>query len=284
MSKSSKRSARQIGENAFLALCLEAGAAPKPGLVDRENSGAHKDMDYALFLKSARSLQPFFEECARIGIFAGRTARAAGMLKKSGLAAEQDMMVATGGVNTHKGAIFSMGILCCSLGSLETERKRENYGKLREDALRHGCGELAALLLADVSLTEVNSHGSQVFLQTGTGGVRKEALSGFGTAFSVGFPALRKALREGCSLNQAMVETLLRLMTVTEDSNAVYRGGTLGLRYLQREAGRLLSANLRTKKGLELVRNFDRTCVEKNLSPGGSADLLAFSVMLHLSL
>ena len=113
-----KSKAAVIGKMAADALRAEAAATPKPGLVDMENSGAHRDMDYPLFLTSCSALEPYFAECAEIGSRAPEddSRQALQSLREAGLEAEKAMFSATGGVNTHKGLIFSMGILCFCLG------------------------------------------------------------------------------------------------------------------------------------------------------------------------
>jgi triphosphoribosyl-dephospho-CoA synthase len=115
--------------------------------------------------------------------------------------------------------------------------------------------------------------------------VRAEALGGFSGAFTIGLPTLQQAVKRGQNMNQAMVTALLQLMTCTEDSNAVYRGGLGGLTFLQQGAETLLqAADPEGTVDFHAVRDFDRQCTERNLSPGGSADLLALSAMLYLIL
>ena len=111
-----EKRASEIGELAHRALIREANVTPKPGLVDRENSGAHRDMDLKLFHASADALRPWFADCARIGLAMRDAApeQVFARLRKRGIEAEKAMYAATGGVNTHKGALFSLGILCCA--------------------------------------------------------------------------------------------------------------------------------------------------------------------------
>lgn len=280
--------AKAIGEKAYTALRREAWTTPKPGLVDRENSGAHRDMDYPLFLISCASLTEYFARCAAIGASHPRDGSQAGArrdiayleeLRNAGLQGERSMFSATGDVNTHKGAVFSLGTLCASLGQL-AEEQRLFPNRIDLQKLQKRCGETASALLAVAGPDD--THGAAVY-KRGVGGIRKEAASGFSAAFTLGLPSLREAKAEGYDINQSMVKTLLLLMLHTQDSNVVYRGGLDGLIYVQKEAGRILrSQDLRTEQGMDEVRRFDKACIRRNLSPGGSADLLAFSVMLHL--
>lgn len=256
----------EIGRLAVSALLGEVWASPKPGLVDRENTGAHKDMTYQNFVDSARALQHCFTQCAQAGQqHSDDLKQLAARLRSIGLTGETAMYQATDGVNTHKGAIFSMGILCAAAAAVP-------YDQLQSAA----SGIAAALLLDD---SEYLTHGKKVFLETGTGGIRTEALGGFDTAFSVGLPSLITALEAGRNTNDAMVYTLLRIIAATEDSNLVHRGGMEGMDFAKREA-RKLTENGPAAMNLTAVRETDRKFIEKNLSPGGSADLLALTLFL----
>ena len=264
---------KTIGELAVQSLKLEAGTTPKPGLVDREGNGAHKDMDYPMFLASSEALRGCFEDCAAAGMQGAK----AEDYRRIGLAGEQSMYQVTNHVNTHKGLIFSMGIFCGVLGELV--RYQEAF---TEEDVQCRTKELACSLLQWDPVE--NTHGRQVQKNTGTGGIRGEALSGFASVFRIGLPALRKAMAEGEDLEYAMIRTLLTLMCETEDSNVVYRGGLEGLTFVKQEAKAILEEMAMPMGDADLsrVREFDTKCIEKNISPGGSADLLALTTMLYL--
>ena len=169
-----------------------------------------------------------------------------------------------------------MGILCGALGELSRREAR-----ITEKDVQQLCAELAAELLAEDRAE--GTHGLSVLSKTGIKGIRGEALSGYGNVFGMSLTVLRDAVAEGYSLEQAMIKTLLALMAKTEDSNVVHRGGEKGLQFVQHRAMEILSnGDLRMETGLDLVRAFDQSCIEKNLSPGGSADLLALTAMLYL--
>lgn len=259
----------EIGDLAVKALVYELATTPKPGLVDKENSGAHADMDYPMFRASAMSLRNCFEQCALAGIEHEKEPLE-WRLRKIGLAGERDMFKVTGGVNTHKGLVFSLGIICAALGTLGT------YKDLDANQLQMRCREIARRIL-EINNAPGNTHGNLVYAKTGIYGAKGEALSGFNTAFKVGLPALRDALGKGYSGNDAMIIALLNLMTTSEDSNVVYRGGLEGLEYIKNKAKGILN-----DFSVEAVREFDTECIKRNLSPGGSADLLAVTAMLHM--
>ena len=270
--------AEQIGEIAVRALRMEASATPKPGLVDRENSGAHTDMDYPLFLTSCAALKPCFTACAQTGIRgAGKKPEAlVSTLRQIGRCGETAMYGATKGVNTHKGAIFSVGILCCALGKLTAEAEEK-----KESELQSLCRQIASALLKQDTASA--THGLKARGDAACGGVRAEALSGFESAFGTGLAVIRSSVREGIPCERAMIRALMALISRTDDSNVAYRGGAEGLDFLkQRAADVLRRAEWENKECLDMVREFDKACTERNLSPGGSADLLAFSTMLYM--
>lgn len=276
----------EIGRLAVMALLGEVWASPKPGLVDRENTGAHKDMTYQNFVDSAHALQHCFTRCAQAGAaFSAANSlddqphsddlpQLAAKLRSIGLAGEAAMYQATGGVNTHKGSIFSMGILCAAAAAVPLHQM-EHAETLK--SLQSTAASIAAELLADDSAEQTNEK--RVLQQTGTGGIRAEAGSGFDTAFSVGLPSLITALEAGRNTNDAMVYTLLRIIHATEDSNLVHRGGVEGMDFAKEEARKLTEGGP-AAMNLTAVRETDRKFIEKNLSPGGSADLLALTLFL----
>lgn len=262
---------KAIGDLAVRSLLYEVSATPKPGLVDKENNGAHKDMCFETFLDSAASLRNCFEECCRAGIQQQNVSELASSLRIIGQAGEKSMFEATGGVNTHKGLIFSLGIICGALG----------VKAVSEAELQEMCRKISEQLLGAEPDEVETTHGSKVLKSTGVGGIRTEALSGFDTAFSVGVPELERAAEDGCSINTAMVRTLIKLMHCVDDSNVVHRGGVEGLRFVKERAGEILASGDWWKdEKLQAVRDFDAQCIDRNLSPGGCADLLAISVMI----
>lgn len=244
---------KRLADLAVEALLSEARLTPKPGLVDGRNNGAHRDMDLPLMEVSARSLRPFFLEAARLGM---ERRDCMPQLQEAGVAAEKAMFAATHGVNTHKGAIFSLGLLCAaSAGALA------GYGEVFSLA-----EELAkAARPAKTS----DTHGSRVRKAFGAGGARSEALSGF--------PHVRSALdllRKGTS----PLNVLLTLLARVEDSNLLWRGGQEGLTFVQERSGFILSQPEADR--MDLILALDDLCIQRNLSPGGSADLLAAALFL----
>ena len=266
--------ATEIGELAHRALIREANVTPKPGLVDRENSGAHRDMDLKLFCKSADSLRPWFVDCARIGLEKRDAApeQVFAQLRARGIEAENAMFAATGGVNTHKGALFSLGLLCCAAAM-------EGEGATVQ-AILDRAAKLAQPALEDLTaLCPDNAHtgGEVQYLNSGRTGVRGEAAAGFPHARDCGLPALKRALQDGATFNEACLQALLALMAEVEDSNILRRRGPEALRKVQSRARALLMQGFNSDD----LRRMNDDFVRENLSPGGSADLLAITIFLY---
>lgn len=242
----------RLGELAVQALVDEVDLTPKPGLVDRRSAGAHRDMDRPLFYRSARSLLPYFRRAVELGL-----ARPDCMpeLQWSGLAAERTMLEATGGINTHKGAVYAFGLILAALGGV-LARGGELFGAA------------AALAAAGVP-PGPDTHGGQAGLLYGAPGARGEALAGF--------PHGRRA----CSVleRQGPLPALLTLLAEVDDTNLLHRGGPEGLRFLQREARRILEGP--PEDYVPQLEALDDACIARNLSPGGCADLLALAMLLH---
>lgn len=255
---------------AVAALYAELNLTPKPGLVDRANSGAHRDMDHALFVASIGAIAPW------MGGFYQQGAQDAGQperdmlrrLRPAGLACEQAMFSATGGVNTHKGGIFSLGLLCAAAGRLAAQCEPLTATTL--------CITVSAMTRGIVARELAHGRravtaGERLYRQFGLTGARGEAQSGFATARRHVLPFLQHAQGE-----KALHHALLRLMAVNQDTNLVSRGGPAGLRYVQAYASGLLARGWDD----EALREMDRALIARNLSPGGSADLLAVSWLL----
>ena len=259
------------------ALLYEVAATPKPGLVDRANSGSHRDMDFFTFLSSASALHAYLAQCVRIGRETAEPQKTFQKLRLAGKLAEGEMLHATGGVNTHKGAIFSMGILCGALGRLE----RNRWGE--PDAVLAGCAALACGLIshdyADLTPENAKTAGQRLYLQYGITGVRGQAEAGFPAVLNVGLPKLEAALAAGKSVNDAGCAALLAMLADTVDTNMIHRGGYERAKKAAEEVRTLLEKEpFPTKESLE---ELDTAFIRDNLSPGGTADLLALVYMLH---
>ncbi len=272
--------ARAVGWLAEQALTRELELTPKPGLVDRANSGAHGDMDIHTMRASIAAIAPWFPLFFARGVEGCAIAAAAllARIRVDGMACEQAMFDATGGVNTHKGAVFSLGLLCAAAGRLHGRGET-----LRCDAL---CAE-AAYMGDDLVQRELigsraaQTAGERLYCAHGLTGVRGEAQSGFAMARQYGVAAYRAARLRGAAEEPALLEALISLMVHNDDTNVVARGGLAGLTFVQSEARRARADPWpSTRARIGNMRRLDRALTERNLSPGGSADLLAVSWFL----
>ena len=268
--------ALDIAAAAVQSLIDEVHTTPKPGLVDRRNNGSHKDMTLGLFEASAQALQPYFEACVRIGQNTAQLCpeETFPLLRSAGVEAEATMLQITDGVNTHKGAIYTLGLLCGSIGRLWSAEDP----KADVDAILAECKKMVGpFVQADLATATGKTAGERLYLQHGIRGIRGEAADGFPSAKNIGLPHFRQALADGLSQNDAGVLTLLHLIAQVKDTNLYHRGGCDGARWAANAAKQLLSDH----PSNALVAQLDDAFIERNLSPGGCADLLAATYFLH---
>lgn len=201
------------------------------------------------------------------------------MLRPVGMACENDMLEVTGGVNTHRGAIFAFGLLSAAAGRLVSKGEPIEQHRLCDQVARF-CRGMVMQELSSAS-GERLSKGEMHFLRYGFSGARGEAESGFLTVRTQALPVFNRMMEETGDSNLALLQTLLHLMAWNDDTNLVSRGGLAGLNYVQQEAQRLLwQGGVLADGGLEALRQFDDDLIARHLSPGGSADLLAVTWFL----
>jgi triphosphoribosyl-dephospho-CoA synthase len=269
-----------VGALVFQALLKEVELTPKPGLVDGNNSGAHRDMNRATFHASIKAIAPWFPVFYRMGASTQDLAPEAllARLRPAGLACESAMLRATDGVNTHKGSIFSMGLLCAAAGRLDCGEKLPDRERLCTEVTRICSGLVEAELLR---VQVPRTAGEKLFQAHGLTGVRGEAASGFRTAREHGLPAFERILALGGGEEEALHEALLHLLAVNHDTNLAHRGGLAGLAHVQAWARSLIAAGgVQSPRFEARMLDFDRDLIERKLSPGGSADLLAVTWLL----
>lgn len=262
--------AQDIGRAATLSLYDELALSPKPGLVTLTCRGSHDDMDAQTFMRSLLALRGYFVRIAELGA-AGAPFEA---LERCGIAAEARMLAATRGVNTHRGAIFMLGLLCAAAGAVG---RRATPGELRE-ALRERWGQALAARAERPSTLPGGIAARRYQLRSAS----TEAALGFPTLFETAEPALRGALARGLARTPAHLDTLFATMAVLDDSNLAHRGGLTGLRHAQATARRFLASGGSGRHGgLAAAADIGRDFVRQRLSPGGSADTLAAACWLQ---
>ncbi|MBB1200196.1 triphosphoribosyl-dephospho-CoA synthase [Enterobacteriaceae bacterium 89] len=271
-------------ELAWRAMLTEVNLSPKPGLVDRVNTGAHKDMSLIDFQRSALAIRQWLPDFIEHGAASAHlpSAEILAGARSIGLLCEEAMFRATAGVNTHKGSIFSLGLICTALGRLQQLDLPITAASL--------CASVSAFCQG-ITARELEQNnpsqtaGQRLFHQLGLTGARGEAEAGYPLVINHALPHYQQLLAQGRDPELALLDTLLLLMARNGDTNVASRGGAEGLLWLQTRAKALLhSGGIRTADDLPSLIHFDNQCIERNLSPGGSADLLIVTWFLaHLS-
>lgn len=268
--------AERIGRFAIRGLYREAALAPKPGLVSPTSQGSHSDMDFSTFLRSLQSLRPYFREIAHRGLQCPGFAP----LQRLGIEAEARMLAATGGVNTHRGAIFNLGLLCAAAGSLLAEGEMPGAAAACA-VVKTNWGAEILEGLASLPAAAQLSHGLVVAQRYGSGGARQEAAAGFPAALALGLPAYRGVLAATGDGELAAVQALFALIAGLEDTNLLWRGGPDGLAHGRRAAAEFLAAGgVFASDWRDHAQAIDQDFIARRLSPGGSADLLGVTLFL----
>jgi triphosphoribosyl-dephospho-CoA synthase len=267
-----KRSAAALADAAVNTLIQEAELTPKPGLVDGRGPGIHKDMDLAMLCESALALRGTFHDSAELAYSAVSRRDLRAGLGVIGRAGEQTMLLATRGINTHRGAIWTLGLLCAGATILGGAARCAATVCVQ-------AGEIAQL--PDPYAPHRITHGWAVRRRYGSRGARGEAEDGFPHLIEVALPTLHQSRREGATEDQARLNTLMALMAVLEDTCLLYRGGTAGLTAAQSGARKILDCGgVTTPSGWRALMDLDRSLLRLGISPGGSADLLAGALLL----
>ncbi|WP_296952851.1 triphosphoribosyl-dephospho-CoA synthase [uncultured Massilia sp.] len=266
--------AAAIAGHAVQALVDEAMLTPKPGLVDLRGRGAHADLSWPLMCASACVLGPYFERMAQAG--AALAADGPALRRRIGAigrAAEAAMMAATGGVNTHRGAIWALGLLATAAGGAGSDG-------LDAGAVAARAGALARIDDPDAPVVTGNK-GERARIEHGVGGARGQAQAGFPQVTAHALPMLRLSRARGDAEAHARVNALLAVMARLDDTCLLARGGKPALLATQRGARRVLAAGgMGTPIGRRLLGELEARMGARRVSPGGAADLLAAALLL----
>jgi holo-ACP synthase/triphosphoribosyl-dephospho-CoA synthase len=233
-------------------------------------------MDIFTFMASTAALQSYFGDCAKIGMEtrALSPTEVFGKIRLRGMLAEGDMLRQTAGVNTHKGAVFTMGLACAAAGRLEA---------FSCDGLLAQCAAMTDGLTAGdfrhVTPASARTAGEKLYAQYGITGIRGQAEAGFPAVKDFGLPVLEKGLAEGLSFDRAGAAALLAILAHTDDTNLISRSD----REIQQTTAQFVAELLKKDPypRWETLADLDRQFIEKHLSPGGSADLLALTLFVH---
>ena len=270
-----------IGHLASMALQAELDTTPKPGLVDRNDNGAHRDMDHALMQRSIQALHPYFVRLAQLGFTDKQPCH--DEIVNIGIEAEREMFKVTGGVNTHKGALFSIGLAAVALGG-------EAFSRITQ---AEGCGTMA---YNDVNSKQIQSlsnsiaslarlfpdtngtHGSKAKANNILKGALDNAREGYTQLFKAWLPFYIDRIAEGD--NYALHKTLLRIMCDLDDTNIVYRTSMETMQEVKTEARQMLDTSRNIVNFEAALQAMNTDYIHRNISPGGSADMLSLVVFL----
>lgn len=264
------------------ALIYEACTTPKPGLVDMENSGSHSDMDIYTFIDSSSVLMPYFRKFSLAGIryCNEEPYKLFDNIRYLGMLAEDEMFIATNNVNTHKGLIFSLGIICSALGYLFANGKELDTNNILEL-----CKDMTFNVLKTdfngITIENSKTNGEKLFTQYGIGGIRGEVANGFSSVMKYGLPVLKQLVEKGYSLNDAGVLTLLNLVANVMDTNIISRSNIKKQEQVQFEIQKIINRQKLESINLNTIKKLDKRFIEMNVSPGGCADLLSITYMLY---
>lgn len=285
--------AKKAAVYAQQAVLYEAVVYPKPGLVDPLNSGSHRDMDLFTFIDSSTRLYEGFKQFALLGLnWQDTPKKLFQAVRPIGIETEKAMLSETGGVNTHKGMIFSMGLFLSAAGFMLQNNVPLNadfpvFCKRDSDQLFDCIREMTAGLISkdfkDLHGKRYLTNGETLFLRYGFTGIRGEAESGYPILQQKSLPLLRNQ-KKTRGVNDRLTEILTLLMSVVEDSTVVHRGGIEGLEMVRNEARKQFLASsvdqsVPKREPLDLAE-LNTLFVKHNISPGGSADLLSVTIFL----
>lgn len=259
-----------VERRALDALLFEISVTPKPGLVDRRNSGSHADMDFSLLSKSAAIVAKSVGECERLGGECACLSRneAFARLRSFGVSCEAELLKATGGVNTHRGALFCLGLMAFAMGRLGGSN---NPFDICEEA-GHICRDTLIAELENREIGKTTSNGERALALAGMTGARGEAAAGFPTVLEIAIPRYMQALKGGKSENTAGVWTLMWLITLKNDTCLFARGGSVGVEYAAEAAEMAIAGGMDSIEAA--AERADGEFIKRRLSPGGCADML----------
>lgn len=267
-----------ISSLALQAMFYEVSCFPSPGLVSPISKGAHKDMDYYTFIDSISVLSKYLPLFVEEGYSDKCYRDIFNNIRVIGVEAERDMFEKTKGINTHKGMLFLMGVSCAAAGKAIYEKRSFKEIQYIIKEMTAGIVEKELLTLKD----NINlSHGERLFVKYKNAGVRGEVEKGIPTVFDFSLDYYKQAL--DLNENDRLVNTLIGIMQICNDSTIIHRHNPNVLEEVQLKAKLIIShGGMRTTKGRENINDLCLEFIERNISPGGSADLLGVTVFLFL--
>lgn len=285
MTNTSKTLLKHVTDSAVQALYCELNLSPKPGLVDRYNSGSHHDMDYHTFCNSIKALAPFFTDYVHLGFnHQGNIEELFDQIREIGVGAEKAMMLATEGVNTHKGANFSFALILGATGYYLKQEPAFVFTQQDTEGVFQIVQQMTHNLITkdftDLHLKAKLSYGEKLYLEKGLTGIRGEAAAGYPALREVLMPILRQQKKADESVETLFLRGMVLLMSEVEDGNILHRGGYDAWLQVKKETKELHQADLDPKTLHAQLLDYDEVMRERHLSPGGTADLLSLGFYL----
>ena len=270
-----------VGRAATDALIEEAGTTPKPGLVDKISSGAHKDMNYRTFLDSAAAISFYLYKMARIGYdWNQEPEELFKAIRVVGIEAEKAMFQATMGVNTHKGLIFSAGILSAASACVYKTTGKFDSNLIFDTGAKMTCNEMEKDF-REIDRDNPRTNGEKLYVLYGNRGIRGEAQNGFPSVRNISLPLMKSLKGLGIDDNLINIQVLFMLMASVDDTNVLSRHDLKTMEYVKHTAKEVLDlGGVFTTEGMKKITGLDDIFIEKNISSGGCADLLAVTIMM----
>lgn len=269
----------RVGQVLLEGMILEVISHPSPGLVSPFSSGSHSDMDYNTFLKSSAAIAKYLPHFVNVGVKYDKNIL--NKIREVGLKAEEDMFRTTSGVNTQKGLIFLTGLIGASAGrckKLNLSLNRHNIANI----IKEITSGIVYKELKNINKDKKLTNGEKLFLKYGVTGIRGEVEKGLPTVLKWGLPAFEDALEFGLTVNDSLIHSLIYIISKLDDTTVLNRVGLKGL-YLMKDAAKnaIFLGAMKTQIGREYVVYMDKIFKNKNISPGGAADLLAVTYIIY---
>lgn len=285
MTRNSQTLIKYVADAAIQALYCELNLSPKPGLVDRYNSGSHHDMNYQTFCDSIVALTPFFSDYVRLGFeHQGDLEELFIQVRDVGVCAEKAMLLATKGINTHKGANFSFAVILGATGYYLNQEPGLVFSLQDIEGIFQIVQQMTRNLVdkdfSNLHLKTKLSYGEKLFLEKGLTGIRGEASAGYPALREVLMPFLREQKTTDEAVETQFLRGMLLLMSEVEDGNILHRGGYDAWLQVKGETKELHQANFDTETLHAELVNYDQVMRDRHLSPGGTADLLSLGFYL----
>ncbi|MBO8441295.1 MAG: triphosphoribosyl-dephospho-CoA synthase CitG [Firmicutes bacterium] len=277
---------QQIFQNAVRALLYEAVINPKPGLVDPVTHGSHPDMDIFTFINSSMSLENYFKKCVELAQQSRQKCESLDRLflriREEGVRAEKQMFKATVGINTHKGAIFALGIMVTAVAY----QNKQNVNVIDLQLLKRSIKEMMIHILDDFEQLQSKDRddltaGEKQYLDYGLTGIRGEAANGFSIVIDKALPFMQKT--QG-SRKQRMLDTLMYIAGNIQDSTLIKRAKTINaVNEVKQDVEKYFAlGGSQNITGIEYLKELDAKYAEKHYSLGGTADILILTIYLGL--